>query len=500
MSEHLRAFVVITFLMVVAYFISKRLFEHALEPKFIQRLFTAGYAATAAMFLVQNIWVFFAALALLSLVFSRRLGHPLALFIFLLLLIPGYSAKVPGFGLINYFIDLNPWRILSVTLLVPAALEVLNQKKYVKAGQLWSDKIVIIYAIYTSYLVYVFLNTFTGFLRGLVESTLDFMLLYFVASRSMSLKTNVRHVVVAFVSAAIFLALVGVFEFVKHWLLYSNVKRALGASAGLFGYLGRGTTLRASATTGQPIVLGFVMMVGFLMVHYARHLVPSGLPRAFLWALMGCGLVAAMSRGPWVGAAVGLAVIALFSAKPMVNLFKLLIASCVSFVALLMLPGGEKILDYLPWVGTVDASNITYRELLWKQTQLVIQNNFWIGSVGFTELPEFDVIRQGGGFVDIVNTYLGVLLGTGVIGLTLYIIFVTLCAFPAIRPIKSIRGNTSEVSIYITTLAAILIASAVTLVTVSSISQVTPVFIFILGAGAGCARLVQTNFKNAVVA
>ena len=54
MPEHLRAFVVICGLMLLAYAISRRLFAHALEPKFVDRLYGAGFGATAIMFLAHD--------------------------------------------------------------------------------------------------------------------------------------------------------------------------------------------------------------------------------------------------------------------------------------------------------------------------------------------------------------------------------------------------------------------------------------------------------------
>ena len=122
MPEHLRAFVVICGLMLLAYVISRRLFAHAVEPKFVDRLYGAGFGATAIMFLAHDMWLFLGGLALLSFQAARRFTHSLALFVFLLLLMPGYGVQVPGFGLINYLINLNPWRVLSITVLLPAAV------------------------------------------------------------------------------------------------------------------------------------------------------------------------------------------------------------------------------------------------------------------------------------------------------------------------------------------------------------------------------------------
>lgn len=494
MPEHLRAYIVVSALMALAYVISRALFARAFEQGFITRLYGAGFAATSAMFLANNMWVFLGGLALLSFLAARRFTHPLALFVFLLLLMPGYSVQVPGFGLINYLIDLNPWRVLSITVLLPAAVLLAANRALPRPGKLWADKLVVTYALYTATLTYLHFDTITGGLRSLVGAVLGSMLIYFVASRGLMLKGAVRHVMAALVAAAIFLALVGAFEFARHWILYSGVQHALGVNAGLFGYLGRGETLRAVATTGQPIVLGFVMMVAMLFTFYVQHWVPRGSMRTLLWLLMGMGLVAAMSRGPWVGAAIGMFVIALASTNPLGNVLKLLMASFGTAVMLVMLPGGEKILDYLPWVGNIDAGNITYRELLWQQTQLVVAQNLWIGSVGFTESPLFEAVRQGGGFVDIVNSYLGIALAYGVVGLSLYVLIILVVTLPTLRSVFHSRKSLVEPTIYGKALIASMVAAFATIWTVSSISQIAPLVWMLIGAGvAHSGHVMQSN-------
>ncbi len=302
MPEHLRAFVVICGLMLLAYAISRRLFAHALEPKFVDRLYGAGFGATAIMFLAHDMWLFLGGLALLSFLAARRFTHPLALFVFLLLLMPGYGVQVPGFGLINYLISLNPWRVLSITVLLPAAVHLaanraLPPPRQAVGRQAGHD----LRALHRRLELSALRDLYRGHAPVGSQLRSTWMLVYFVASRGLMLKGAVRHVMVALVAAAIFLALVGAFEFARHWILYSGVQRALGGNTGLFGYLGRGETLRAVATTGQPIVLGFVMMVALLFTFYVQRWVPRGAMRTLLWLLMGMGLVAAMSRvGPGV--------------------------------------------------------------------------------------------------------------------------------------------------------------------------------------------------------
>ena len=489
MPEHLRAYIVVSALMALAYVISRALFARAVERGFITRLYGTGFAATSVMFLAHNMWLFLGGLALLSILAARRLTHPLAMFVFLLLLMPGYSVQVPGFGLINYLIDLNPWRMLSITVLLPAAVHLAANRALPRPGKLWADKLVVTFALYTAFLNYVHFQTFTGGMRQLAVFTLDMGLIYFVASRALALNGTLRHVIVALVAAAVFLAFVGAFEFVKHWILYSGVQTVLGGNTGLFGYLGRGETLRAVATTGQPIVLGFVMMIALLLTTYVQHLIPRGAKRTLLWVLMGVGLVAAMSRGPWVGAAIGLFVIALASNNPVENILRLLISSFGVAFMLVILPGGEKIIDYLPWVGNIDAGNITYREVLWQQSKLVISQNMWFGSVDFIESSLFDPVRQNGGFVDFVNSYVVIALCYGLWGLILFVLIIISAIMPLLGVLIRNRKMLSEQGVAGLALIASLLSAIVTIWTVSSISQIEPMMWLLIGAGVALGQV-----------
>ena len=83
------------------------------------------------------------------------------------------------------------------------------------------------------------------------------------------------------------------------------------------------------ATAGHSIVLGYVMAIALLLHFGLRHANP--LPRA--WALglaaLGVGLVATVSRGPWVGAAVGILAMTLASRQPGRRLVRLILVALV---------------------------------------------------------------------------------------------------------------------------------------------------------------------------
>jgi hypothetical protein len=67
--------------------------------------------------------------------------------------------------------------------------------------------------------------------------------------------------------------------------------------------------------------------------------------------------------------------------------------------------------------------SIDYRSQLMDNAWIVIQQNLWLGSIDFLKTPEMEAMRQGEVIIDIVNTYLSLLLAYGVIGFGLFLGF-----------------------------------------------------------------------------
>jgi hypothetical protein len=115
----------------------------------------------------------------------------------------------------------------------------------------------------------------------------------------------------------------------------------------------RDGALRATVSTGHSIVLGYVLTVALglhLMLWPAFANALSGATSAGL----GAGIVASMSRGPWVGA-FGMVLVAL--AGPGARQASASRPVPVAGVAGVMLtPMGPKIISYVPFVGDVDAA------------------------------------------------------------------------------------------------------------------------------------------------
>jgi len=260
------------------------------------------------------------------------------------------------------------------------------------------------------------------------------------------------------------------------------------------GYLGRIDALRVSASTGHPIALGYVMTVAAMFYLYLwPTLKDKAWSRTAASALMIGGIFAPLSRGPWMGGLAMVATFALTGPRGISRLLLLATGSLGAITVLTLLPGGEKVLNLLPFVGTVEADNIDYRGRLLEQSLMVAQRHPWLGSDTFLQAPEMESLIQGQGIIDIVNTYLQILLSSGLIGLSLFVGVFLSVAWPIYRTLaKWHNRECDEARMGRATLAA-LIGTMVTIFTTSSITVIPTVYWTLLGLGVAYVRLARAH-------
>lgn len=498
MPIHLRALIVIIFLAVVVFAFTKApACAVASTQHDFERRRNLWIAVTIIAFLAHNFWVYIASTTALLLFFLPRETNKLALFFFLLFAVPAIESQISGMGVINHFFSINYLRLLSLTILLPSYLSLRKQKNVTPFLRFLTDKFVFGYIILL-FLLMLNASTFTNALRhGILYGFLDVFLPYYVASRSLQDLKQFRDALMAFVIASMILSLIGVFEFLKHWLLYINLDNALG-SPWQGGYLERGDgNLRALASTGHAIALGYVIAVALGFFLFLKKSIPNNSPWFFGLSLLLAGLIAPLSRGPWLGAAAMMMVFIATGLYPLKKILKLSILGIIIFPILLATPFSETIINYLPFVGTVEVENITFRERLVELSIQVLIQNPWFGAFDYIYSPAFQELKTGSGFLDIVNTYVAVALSSGLIGLSFFSGAFLTASMSIFKVMRKLKDKEAEFYVLGQVLLAVLLGIMIIIFTVSSITVIPIIYWSTIGLGIAYTRMFsQIDHKN----
>ncbi|NJN00584.1 MAG: O-antigen ligase family protein, partial [Aquincola sp.] len=426
MSEHLVALCYILLMSAVSFAVMfKPMTAGLMAVTSFQRRVGLWFAVTVVAFLAHSFWLALLVNALLIAIVARRESNPVALYCLLLFAVPQFTMQIPGLGLVNYLFDIDHPRMLALVLLVPAAVHLLQQARAYNQRLLVADLLFVAYFLY-GFLAHTAVDTLTLLMRHVLYMGLDHWLLYYVVTRSVTDRHRFYDVLACFTMAVAAVCLTGVFETLRSWLVYESLRNPLGVPISeLTAYLMRvsddGAYLRSSTTMGHAIVFGYVVMTALC---FQLALVGKYAPRFLgiaLIALLAGGIGAALSRGPWLGCAVALLIGLSFGPGASRRLVWIAALLPLLIAALLILPQGERIIDLLPFVGTVEAGNVTYRAQLIDRALIVFWQNPIFGSLYFISNPVLEEMRQGQGIIDIVNSYVGVALAYGGIGLLLFI-------------------------------------------------------------------------------
>ena len=491
MQEHIRALIVIIFLSGIGFALAKKIVRQDVLATDFNRWRNVWFAVTITAFLSHNFWLYLLFSGFLILLLTKQSQNKMALFFILLFVIPPIGNKIPGLGLVNYIITLTHPRFIELIILLPAALVVFKNNNF-KFTKVWADKLLLIY-VFLLIALELRDTTLTDAMRKTFYILTDIFLPYYVASRSIKDLSQMKTVLSAFVTSAIVFSLIAVFESVKHWILYNALGDALGTGDSMSNYLGRSGEIRALATLSHPIVLGYFMTIALGFYLFLSNSIQNTTVKRMGFLLIILGLLAPLSRGPWVGAAVLVVVYILQGSMAIKKLSYLFLVSILSFSVLTALPGGEKYINLIPFVGETEKGNIIYREQLFENSMLVIQKNPLFGSSNYLETPEMLEMIQGGGIIDIVNTYLGVTLEAGYVGVTLFIgIFVTVI-WGVRKNMKLIKDQKNQLHILGRCLVAVLFAIMITIATTSSIATVPIIYWSVLGLGVAYTQIVKHN-------
>lgn len=440
MPEYIRALVVILVLATVVFFFVKTpATEMAIAPEDFVRRRNAWFCITLAGFLSQNYWIFAAILGVLVYRAAKKDPNPIALFFFLVLALPQVRVEIPGFAGIRYFFAVDYVRILSAIVFIPVCIQARKQMVERKSKGFLADKALAAYIVLNLILQAQY-DVASNVARSIVIWLIDVVVPYYAISRSVKDLKNLTEILMSFAVAATLVSIIGVFEFFRHWVLYLPIGDALGIDW-TSNYLNRGNALRARATSGHPIVFGYVTCTALIFWSYLNDQITNKIHSTGIALTLAGGAVASISRGPWVGLAVGMAMVVLTAPNVWKNLMKLSLAGLALLTGLMAAGYAEKIISFLPFVGNVEEENITYRARLFDSAFQIILDNPFFGSNDY--LLQMEDMKQGEGIIDLVNTFLIVGLNSGLVGLGLFTTFFGWIIFSTYKVFKSFDAKSN---------------------------------------------------------
>ncbi|KRB61198.1 hypothetical protein ASE04_22825 [Rhizobium sp. Root708] len=478
MPDYLRALIYTLIVTLPALFVAGRVAVPTIDAREFRVWSVCWVATMVAAFLAPSFMVFSLLLVPICIYGNISAKQPLYLFVVLMFAAPCCSVLFGIPGLMHSIVYLDPPRLLVILVLLPVALSLLGDRDNRRLSLM--DLLLVGYVVLTALLA-TRLVGMNDLLRQLASNVLTMVIPYFVFSRAIRSKEDVNRLLLAFVVASMPLATLGVFEVLKGWRVYVTILDRWEIPM-LTAYLFRDGMLRASTSAIESIAFGFLCMTGTACL-FLLNTGRSDIWRKVAIGIMLCGLLSSLSRGPWLGFALFLAI--LFGANLKASFKYVALGAAAIMVVLLSSPSlMGRFVNLLPFVGSADRGSESYRSELFERSLMVIQRNPLFGSVNFMKAHELQAMIQGQGIIDIVNTYLQISLEFGLIALALFVAFFGLVT--AKLAIMSLRTSAPEANHL--GVAALLLAILFTIATTSSVTVIPYIYWTVAGLAVALIR------------
>jgi hypothetical protein len=455
---------------------------------------------TVTAFLSPSFWLYVLVAVPLMSWAGRKDSNPVALYLLLLHVIPSVPVQIPVVG-INELFDLDNYRLLSLCVLIPAAWRIRRSPN--RAGIRGFEAMDLLLFGYGALQVALFLppdlpghvllhDSPTNMVRRAFLYLVDTYALYYVISRSSTNRAVLVEAMAAFCLASMIMAADAVFEAAKHWLLYADFARGWNDDPTLGFYLLRGTSVRAEASAGHALSLGYLLAIGLGFWLYLKASVPARRTRIIGTLALGLGLFCAYSRGPWIGAVTIYFAFAALSPRGLPGLAKAAGAMFVLAGAVSLTPLGSRIMNVLPFMGgSVDNASYEYRQRLAERSWELIKLHPLLGDqLAFLKMED---LRQGQGIIDMVNAYAGVALDKGLIGLAIFMAIILTALVKAYRTSKAVARSDNDLALIGASLVACVLGTLLMLENASFFLGYDKLFWVLAGLCAGYAHLSSAS-------
>jgi len=429
MPINLKELIVICGIALLVFVIAKPVALRFMEAQDFRRRCAAWFILTALAMLSPSFWLFVALSIPVLFTVGRRDTHPACVYVLLIRVIPPFQVSIPMIGISRLF-DLDMPLLVALCVMLPAAVR-LARRPPLETGRgiRRLDTLLLAYIALSTVLYIHFLPlgsevlippSFTDMLRRAFVGLIGIFVPYFVISRTGFDRKGMVDLLATLSLIASVMAAIAIFEGARHWLLYGDIQERWGYTSRISLYLTRAGSVRAIASTGQPLALALILATFFGAWLYIKEHVTSALRRIAGTAVLLLGLISTYSRGPWLGAACVYILYVVLSPRPLGRFVKAAAAVAVAGLALMMSPYGHKVVSVMPYFGDYSSTDpsILYRERLVTRAREIFSQSPLAGDQD--AMLRMQDLRQGEGIIDIVNTYVQVLLANGIIGMVLF--------------------------------------------------------------------------------
>jgi O-Antigen ligase len=483
----IKLFLAVCLLIAVAAPLLRKPFTGLMSRKDYWRVWLVILGSACVSFLSLKPYVFVAGVAVGAIITSSFFGTDvrgrLASYWLLLLLFPPVALSTDGLAGFNRVLDLNHPRVLTLILLLPAAFSLAgNRQIRVPPAMRWTDLLVVSFPV-LRLITAAPTSSLTVIVRMVVEIVLDLVLPYYVTTRGLRSASDLKFVGSRMALGFAFMAVVGLMESVLRKNVYTELEFIYGTRWTSTHVLWRGPFVRVDSTTPQPIIMAFVMLCAYGLWAWLRTTGEVLLRHGRLVALvLFIAFFATWSRGPLLGfAGFVMCLLALRWMAPMRFLTLLVVVVAAGGIA--TASGADtyiyEALKTMFGSSEADTSSIDYRrKLLEASIALIRQSPVW-GVPNYTAYLQD--LRQGEGIIDLVNTYVAVMLSAGLVGLTcflsphLLVLYRLLKRVPPVPQRSRLLGGSFPVAFASLTVAALFV-----IFTTSNFSLVTSMLLFII--------------------
>lgn len=432
MPTALKELLIVGFLAAIIFRVAKPVAALFIPAEDLARRRNAWFLLTVTGFLAPNFWIFALVAVPTMTIAARKDSNPSALYMMLLQVIPPVSVSVPMIGM-TYLFNINNYLLLSFCVMTPVALRLFRSERSQAARLGGLDYCLLAFGLLNS-ILYIHAETPDGGLYpgSLTESLRRGFLFafgvfvpYYAISRSVRTRKLLLDTMATYCLNCSVLAVIAVFESTRGWLLFADLGAHWGGDAiPLFQlYVRRGASLRAMASTGNSMALGHMLVVAFGFWLYLMSRLGSGRSRIVGLGVIWSGLMAAYTRGAWIGGVIVYFVYSALRPQALSKVMKATMVLLIVAVPVWLSPLGDRITSVLPFFGgKVDIYNVIYRQRLFDRSWQVIQDSPFLGDQG--AMLKMQDLVQGQGIIDLVNTYMTILLENGFVGMTLFLGFI----------------------------------------------------------------------------